>query len=115
MTVSEVSAIQKGLRFGVSGPLILYSRLTASGHVRLCLRFCVSCRGIVAVLTSPPFREDAISQRLMTLAEGLFEVVSHALFLRPGALQAVLPPDAQSQSQFFDVWLAVAQIRSAII
>lgn len=69
----------------------------------------------MAVLTSPPFREDAIPQRLMTLAEGLFEVVSYALFLRPGTLQAMLPADAQSQSQFFDVWLAVAQIRSALI
>ena len=69
----------------------------------------------MAVLTSPPFREDAIPQRLMTLAEGLFEVVSYALFLRPGTLQAMLPANGQSQSQFFDVWLAVAQIRSALI
>ena len=69
----------------------------------------------MAVLTSPPFREDAISQHLMTLAEGLFEVVSYALFLRPGALQAMLPSDTQSQSEFFDVWLTVAQIRSALI
>ena len=67
----------------------------------------------MAVLTSPPFREDSIPQRLITLAEGLFEVVSHALFLRPAVLQAMLPADAQSQSQFFDVWLTVAQIRCA--
>ena len=67
----------------------------------------------MAVLTSPPYREDSVPQRLITMAEGLFEVVSHALFLRPPALPAMLPADAQSQSQFFDLWLTVAQIRCA--
>ena len=66
----------------------------------------------MAVLLSPPFREDSIPQRLISLAEGLFEVLSHALFLRPAALQQMLPPDAALQTQFFDVWLTVAQIRS---
>lgn len=65
----------------------------------------------MAVLTSPPYREDSIPQRLITLAEGLFEVVSHALFLRLPALPAMLPADPQSQSHFFDLWLTVAQIR----
>ena len=66
----------------------------------------------MAVLLSPPFREDSIPQRLISLAEGLFELLSHALFLRPAALQQMLPPDAALQTQFFDVWLTVAQIRS---
>ncbi len=74
----------------------------------------MTCRDIMVALTSPPFREVTIPQRLSTLAEGLFEVVSHALLLRPGTVQAMLPTDGQSQSQFFAVWLAVAQIRSAI-
>ncbi len=71
-------------------------------------------RGVMAVLTSPPYREDSVPQRLITLAEGLFEVVSHALSLRPPALPAMLPADAQSQSHFFDLWLTVAQIRCAV-
>ena len=67
----------------------------------------------MAVLTSPPYREDSVPQHLITLAEGLFEVVSHALLLRPPALPAMLPADAQSQSHFFDLWLTIAQIRCA--
>ena len=67
----------------------------------------------MAVLTSPPYREDSVPQRLITLAEGLFEVVSLALFLRPAAFPAMLPAGAQSQSHFFDLWLTVAQIRCA--
>ena len=68
----------------------------------------------MTVLTYPPYREDSVPQRLITLAEGLFEVVSHALFLRPPALSAMLPADLQSQSHFFDLWLTIAQIRCGL-
>lgn len=87
------------------------AHIIASSELEIHLSLVLVCRGVVAVLTAAPFREDSIPQRLITLAEGLFEVVSHALFLRPPALQAMLPPEPQPQGQFFDVWLTVAQIR----
>ena len=50
-------------------------------------------------------------QRLVSVAEGLLEVLARPLLLQPAALPTLLLADAEVHARFLDSWLAVALTR----
>ena len=50
-------------------------------------------------------------QRLVSVAEGLLEVLARPLLAQPVALPTLLPADAEAHARFLDSWLAVALTR----
>lgn len=69
-------------------------------------------RAMAAAVCAPVMSAEDTPQALVTIAEGLLEVLARLLLARPAALPPLLPPaDPDAAGRFFDAWLAVALTR----
>ncbi len=66
---------------------------------------------MAAAVSAPVMASNDAPQRLVTVAEGLLEVLSRVLLARPEMLASLLPADAETHARFFDTWIGTASAR----
>jgi hypothetical protein len=66
---------------------------------------------MAAAVSTPLMASDEAPQRLVTVAEGLLEVLARVLLAAPAALPSLLQADADVHARFFDTWLSMASAR----
>ncbi len=63
-------------------------------------------------MCAPVMAAEDTPQALVTVAEGLLEVLGRVLLTRPQALPPLLPADdPDAPARFFDTWLSAASTR----
>ncbi|EIE26982.1 ARM repeat-containing protein [Coccomyxa subellipsoidea C-169] len=71
-----------------------------------------SLRAMAAAVCAPIMAAEDVPQPLVTIAEGLLEVLGRVLLPRPAALPPLLPGnDPEAAGRFFDAWLSAALTR----
>ena len=79
---------------------------TAHSHNRC------GCRAMTAAVCAPIMAAEDVPQPLVTIAEGILEVLGRVLLPRPAALPPLLPAgDPDTAARFFDAWLSAALTR----
>ncbi|BDA43024.1 Importin-11 [Coccomyxa sp. Obi] len=69
-------------------------------------------RAMAAAVCAPVMAAEDTPQALVTVAEGLLEVLGRVLLARPHALPPLLPADdPDAPARFFDTWLSAAGTR----
>ncbi len=69
-------------------------------------------RAMAAAVCAPIMAAEDVPPPLVTIAEGLLEVLGRVLLPRPAALPPLLPGnDPEAAGRFFDAWLSAALTR----
>lgn len=86
--------------------LMVFKGDTAHSHNRC------GCRAMTAAVCAPIMAAEDVPQPLVTIAEGILEVLGRVLLPRPAALPPLLPAgDPDAAARFFDAWLSAALTR----